>query len=149
MSEEGYVYDDKNQLIKVIRTSQNGGGDCRIKNIKYPYNYTDAISNLMVERNMLDYPVETITEYNGEEVYREQIKYGLYQNLLLPAYVDISHDGLLGLKREMTYVSYDKKGNILEYVDKNNNHTCYIWGYNYKYPIAEIQGATYDSVKAF
>ena len=105
MSEEGYVYDDKNQLIKVIRTSQNGGGDCRIKNIKYPYNYTDAISNLMVERNMLDYPVETITEYNGEEVYREQIKYGLYQNLLLPAYVDISHDGLLGLKREMTYVS--------------------------------------------
>lgn len=132
MSEEGYVYDDKNQLIKVIRTSQNGGGDCRIKNIKYPYNYTDAISNLMVERNMLDYPVETITEYNGEEVYREQIKYGLYQNLLLPAYVDISHDGLLGLKREMTYVSYDKKGNILEYVDKNNNHTCYIWGYNYK-----------------
>lgn len=90
----------------------------------------------MVERNMLDYPVETITEYNGEEVYREQIKYGLYQNLLLPAYVDISHDGPLGLKREMTYVSYDKKGNILEYVDKNNNHTCYIWGYNYKYPIA-------------
>ena len=79
---------------------------------------------------------------------REQIKYGLYQNLLLPAYVDISHDGLLGLKREMTYVSYDKKGNILEYVDKNNNHTCYIWGYNYKYPIAEIQGATYDSVKS-
>lgn len=148
VSEEGYVYDDKNQLIKVIRTSQNGGGDCRIKNIKYPYNYTDAISNLMVERNMLDYPVETITEYNGEEVYREQIKYGLYQNLLLPAYVDISHDGLLGLKREMTYVSYDKKGNILEYVDKNNNHTCYIWGYNYKYPIAEIQGATYDSVKS-
>lgn len=118
VSEEGYVYDDKNQLIKVIRTSQNGGGDCRIKNIKYPYNYTDAISNLMVERNMLDYPVETITEYNGEEVYREQIKYGLYQNLLLPAYVDISHDGPLGLKREMTYVSYDKKGNILEYVDK-------------------------------
>ena len=48
----------------------------------------------------------------------------------------------------MTYVSYDKKGNILEYVDKNNNHTCYIWGYNYKYPIAEIQGATYDSVKS-
>lgn len=41
-----------------------------------------------------------------------------------------------------------KKGNILEYVDKNNNHTCYIWGYNYKYPIAEIQGATYDSVKS-
>ena len=48
----------------------------------------------------------------------------------------------------MNYVSYDKKGNILEYVDKNNNHTCYIWGYNYKYPIAEIQGATYDSVKS-
>jgi len=49
---------------------------------------------------------------------------------------------------EYTFHNYDKYGN-LQYISKNGaDPVVYLWGYNYHYPIAKIEGATYTDVKA-
>jgi len=51
------------------------------------------------------------------------------------------------LKPEI-YYKYDNHGNIRESKPAGNNiPTTYLWGYNYQYPIAKVENATYDQVK--
>lgn len=50
---------------------------------------------------------------------------------------------------EKRYCSqYDTKGNILEEQLFNTPKICYIWGYNYHYPIGIIENATLNDVKS-
>ncbi|GHU71150.1 hypothetical protein FACS189413_12520 [Bacteroidia bacterium] len=47
------------------------------------------------------------------------------------------------------YYKYDVKGNVIEAKAAGSQiTTVYLWGYNYQYPIAEIQGANYEQVVA-
>lgn len=48
-------------------------------------------------------------------------------------------NGLLG--KEVTYDTYDSKGNLQQYTGKNGISTTIIWGYNQTQPIAKIEGA--------
>ena len=51
-------------------------------------------------------------------------------------------------QQEITYSQYDSKGNIREIQFRDGSSTVYLWGYNYKYPIAEIKNATLVQVTA-
>lgn len=47
-------------------------------------------------------------------------------------------------KDEYTFNRYDRFGNITERRKANDAFTCYVWDYNYTYPVAEVMNA--DSV---
>ena len=42
--------------------------------------------------------------------------------------------------------SYDTKGNIREVYGRDFTYTVYLWGYNHKYPIAEIKGESFYGI---
>ena len=50
--------------------------------------------------------------------------------------------------RKIKYDSYDKQGNLIQYTFEGKMPICILWSYSGQYPIAEIQNATYDQVKA-
>ncbi|GHT50742.1 hypothetical protein FACS189440_18710 [Bacteroidia bacterium] len=54
--------------------------------------------------------------------------------------------GNSSLKPEI-YYQYDTKGNVIESKPAGSNvPTAYLWGYNYQYPVAKIENATYEQV---
>jgi len=55
--------------------------------------------------------------------------------------------GDLRLKPEI-YYKYNDRGNIIELKSaRSDMSVSYLWGYNYRYPIAEIKNASYEDVK--
>jgi len=46
------------------------------------------------------------------------------------------------------YDQYDGEGNLLTFRKQDDVPTCYLWGYNSAYPLAEIRNATYAEVVA-
>lgn len=48
----------------------------------------------------------------------------------------------------VTFDLYDSHANILQITEKNALVKSYLWGYGYKYPLAEITGSTYASVSS-
>ena len=47
----------------------------------------------------------------------------------------------------LSFNKYDGKGNLLQYTPHSCIPTIYLWGYNYQYPIAKIENATYTEVE--
>ncbi|MCL2651535.1 MAG: hypothetical protein FWD60_11000 [Candidatus Azobacteroides sp.] len=51
-------------------------------------------------------------------------------------------------KKSKQFDKYDKKGNLLQWQGEDELPVSYLWSYNYQYPIAKIENATYDQVKS-
>lgn len=49
-------------------------------------------------------------------------------------------------KPKITYTQYDTKGNILEVSKVDDKNLTYLWGYDKRYPVAEIQNAPMSQV---
>ncbi len=52
------------------------------------------------------------------------------------------------LKAKHVFDLFDEHGNLQQFHAENNFYTCYIWGYNYQFPIAKIENASYTSVES-
>jgi YD repeat-containing protein len=52
------------------------------------------------------------------------------------------------LEERITYHGYNKHGQVREVSKTNGTHITYLWGYNYNYPVAKIENATYAQVAA-
>ena len=51
------------------------------------------------------------------------------------------------LENDIQFISYDNSnGNVTELKGKDNVNIVYLWSYNGKYPIAEINNSTYNDV---
>lgn len=47
----------------------------------------------------------------------------------------------------ITYDKYDNKGNLLQYTLANGTPVSIIWGYNGQYPIAKVEGISYQEIQ--
>jgi len=52
------------------------------------------------------------------------------------------------LEKRVVYHNYDKYGNPVYISKDNTTNIVYLWSYRGQYPVAEIQNATYQDVKA-
>ena len=114
----------------------------------------------MVNRHMVNMPLETKTLVDGELVAASATQYGQFGNSILPAtQLRFNVEGTFtsttngqafdtGYDTLNTYLRYDEKGNILEYVDRAGVHYAFLWGYNRSFPMLRAQHATYDEVIA-
>ncbi|MFC4685413.1 hypothetical protein ACFO4P_00500 [Epilithonimonas pallida] len=143
----------------VSETLKNGNGD--ILNSQH-YKYADDIPNPYLQsKNMIGIPLQTEVKSNGvTTVSKIETQYPVSQNEAntktsgLPLPVSVSSLDLKSgtMSAEMLYKKYDLKGNILQYIlkpDANGNGipVSVIWGYNQIFPIAKIEGATYDNLQ--
>ena len=128
----------------------NTEGERITKNVKYAYNYPgvsiyDQMKSASV--NMVSQPIEEIVTNTvlGKEIGRTVTNYGLINEgngFIAPISVQKSSHGA-ALETEVTFDKYDTNGNILQLTPKTGLVKSYLWGYNYKYPIAEFDGVDY------
>ena len=121
--------------------------------IETTYKYADELNvGKLIGANMLGVPLKTIVEKNGKKIDGTEIKYNNAINLLPSAINKFNKQTLNSpnptVSQEISYDEYDDKGNLLQYTSRSNIPTTIIWGYNKKYPIAKIEGAEFNDIKA-
>ena len=103
----------------------------------------------MTGKNIISPVIEEITSVkSGVEIERVKTNYQLVNNFYVPSSTQISFTGPNNLITAYSFDHYDTMGNILQTTDIGGVRTTYIWGYNYKYPIARIQNASYSQLTA-
>jgi YD repeat-containing protein len=139
-----FEYDAKRQTSKIESTDSKGNIDST--NYTYPYN-----DNNLVIKNRISKPIETKVA-SQNTISTTKTEYFTNNSLRLPHKLLFGQSDSPELK--ITYDNYDLKGNLTQYhlgnlesaSDENILYSTCLWGYNYSYPIAEIENATYDQV---
>jgi len=121
------------------------------------YSYAHEKGNqLMIDRNMIGIPLETVTIQTkegvtktlgkNEVIYPTSLPTAQSGSLVLPLSVK-SADQLTGImSTDVSYDKYDEKGNIVQYTTKDGVAVTIVWGYNKTQPIAKVEGMTYDQL---
>lgn len=127
------------------------------------------------EKNMVHYPIETIKMKNLEVIAGEFNAYKGYNTFnsdigmafALGSKWELrkSNDEYLfastpnpefnlelildeDLDEKILFEKYDRKGNLLQFRNKNGIPFSFIWGYNAEFPIAKIENVTYSEIEA-
>ncbi len=146
-----FYYDDALYLQPSRIVTSNTVGNEIIKYIKYPYNLAGVdIYDQMKSKNMISVPIEEQVYNNSlsKELSRAKTNFGQINvgpGFISPVSIQKSIKGNL-LSTEITFDSYDQYGNLLQVTGKDKLIKSYVWGYGNKYPVAEVSGATYNSV---
>lgn len=129
---------------------------------RYNYLYPETYALLapydrMIARNNLTAPVgtELVKRENAFTVHPDNIyRKGRYtgydtfvvggDSLVMPRLVVERLGNETVRQQEM--LRYGEKGNVLEMREDGLSPVCYLWGYEYAYPVAEIRNADYDDV---
>lgn len=166
-TEYSYSYNVDQELKAEIEEIQSD--DRRlVTKIYYPFNYTSSYSNvlaIMVNRKMIDYPIETIKSVNGQVTDAAFNKYSFFGQIIKPAEVfkieiteplnDFipSYQLTFGqidtrYKKQSEFYYSPDFGNLLDTRLTSNFTSTYIWGYNYTLPIAKIENATFEEASS-
>jgi hypothetical protein len=143
-----------NSLDYIIKKSISFSDDS-VNETTYSYAH-EKRNQLMIDRNIIGIPMETITTQTKEGVtktlgktetlYPTSLPTPQAGNSLLPLSVK-SSDQLTGvMSTDVTYDKYDQKGNILQYTTRDGIPATIVWGYNSTQPIAKVEGITYDQL---
>jgi hypothetical protein len=124
----------------------------------------NATLDAMLTRNMQAVPVEEwSTQTTGTSTLTTAAQINLYQQLSLGSIVPASHQRLeikeptatfepssivsgkiqadTRYGRIINFDAYDDKDNLVQYTARNSSPVAIIWGYNQRYPIAEVKNA--------
>lgn len=140
-----YHYNDKKMLdSKVVTTKKKGVLSSDITNYKYVWQFNPSF----LSRHLLS-PISRILNYR-DSVMIEPIEneYTLLNGTIpvLSRVYRSKGDKLPELRYSCEM--FDAKGNPVWVVNDGVYNTVYLWGYNYKYPIAEIKNATPGEVES-
>jgi YD repeat-containing protein len=149
VAQHNYQYANPSNLFITQATVLNSNQDVKITRYKYPQDYSDAISQAMISRNMLTPAIEekTLVSKNNSETLLST-KYGNYKqvnNLIVRDNMQYSIQNY-PLEIRLKYNFYDNYGNILEQQKINDLKEVYLWGYKGQYPVAKIIGSDYATV---
>jgi YD repeat-containing protein len=168
-----YRYSDKHNQVVESNTLLDQG-DRLIEKTTYPLDY-GAISSVVAgiknlqEKHIVSTPIEkitisqrsgatvpsvvggTLTRYFEDKPYPQQVD--LLEGLPIPLTSLQASNQTPGsftpdarFKQRLVYQDYDSKGNLKQFQKTDDVSTVYLWGYNQRYPIAEVKNATYPEV---
>lgn len=143
-----FTYDNVNQIKTETKTDNLSTVSTTFK---YPYDYSTTVYQNMVTRNIISPVIETLTKNGSTEVERVNTNYGQYTasggNIYLPssATKTSSRSGS-SITDQLTYLTYDRKGNPVAARDVDGQLKVFIWGYNGAHVVAEITGVSLSSV---
>lgn len=143
-----FTYDNVNQIKTETKTDNLSTVSTTYK---YPYDYSTTVYQNMVTRNIISPVIETLTKNGTTEVERVNTNYGQYTstggNIYLPssATKTSSRSGS-SITDQLTYLTYDRKGNPVAARDIDGQLKVFIWGYNGAHVVAEITGVALSTV---
>lgn len=146
-----YQYANPEHLYPTELSFIKSDGNQRITRIKYPQDFSDAVTPVMVSKNIISPIIEekSIKSVNNVEsvLSTTQTQYAQIGNLIKPSMIKTA-TGLNNLENRIRFIAYDNSGNLLEQQKENDVKHSYIWGYNGAYPVAEIIGVDHNTVIA-
>ncbi|PIF45456.1 hypothetical protein CLU96_2461 [Chryseobacterium sp. 52] len=131
--------------------------DLSYNEITYQYAH-EKNNQLMMNRNMVGIPLETMTTHTEgntpkmlsktETIYPTSLPNTVTGNLVLPV-AEKTYDILNTTvpSTDVTYDRYDEKGNVLQYTTKDGVPVSILWGYNQTRPIAKVEGILYSQIE--
>lgn len=155
-----YVYNDLGQIRSTIE--RDAEGVVRESHVEYCH---ETLGQSDTEHHVLDYPSLTYTTVTARYLRKiatatkyDYVKIG---DMIKPAKVSQAVMAepktwpfLSQLFPSLTYVdkvlyeAYDTQGNPVQVRDAAGVVTSYLWGYQGRYPVAKVVGATYARIKA-
>ncbi|NQX38115.1 hypothetical protein HQN84_04615 [Pedobacter steynii] len=138
---------DKITYPKTVESISSKGGTLNRKTSKYPWESSLDIYQLMVQKNMLDKPIEELFTTNQSTTLLSN-NYAVDTNLsneLVFLQNQTIHINA-ALSKIISFKRYDLYGNPLEFSIQKAPSTTLLWGYKGQYPIAEIVNASYSDV---
>ena len=127
--------------IQPIQTSTTDSkGLALTTDMTYPTDYTDAVSQTMVAKNMISPVINVKQQRDGVEIKSTTTHYRDWNNngnMIKPETVSQSLNGNTEEDR-IRYYGYNVKGNPIRMSKENDVSLSYIWGYNHNFPVAEV-----------
>ncbi|MFD2904444.1 hypothetical protein [Sphingobacterium anhuiense] len=152
---EDYLYDPAYSLLTSVKMTGSQG---KIKQqlIKYPFNYSDAVSIGMINKNLKGIPVEKISLIDNKVIAASRTEYKDTLSTYLPSKTYSFNSTLPQVltaysnfyKNDYTFTKYNSKGKLLEFLNPDKTFTSYLWDNLSLYPIAVIKNATYTQALA-
>lgn len=147
-TQTNYDYNSYNQLIATTTTNSDG------KTLATGYGYAwetypelgllnrHILSPVALQTDIVVNPASNISNYVVKMLKNE---YRIENDFPVLSKVSAGKNAFT-LETEADYTKYDSKGNLLQKTGRDNAPVTYLWGYNYQYPIAEIENAGYSDV---
>ena len=153
VDEERYDYTDYGVLSSL---KSNKHGMEKEKRFRYANDFTDAVSGKMKEKYMVGIPIEQIELSGGKVVNASKTEYKDTLNMILPkctmkfnsATPKTLADYAGAYVQDIWFGKYTSRGRLLGYI-RNNLPVSFLWAYNHLYPVARIEGKTYEAVERF
>lgn len=118
---------------------------------KYPYDYSTSVYQNMVAKNILSPVIETTVNKGSTATEKTTVNYSSYTGtsgtLYRPSTV-VKASSRTGstITDQLTFTTYNRKGNLVAGRDWDGQQKVYIWGYNGAYIVAEVSGVALSSV---
>ena len=153
-----YTYDNETLLLKNKRV-QLSDGTYWDQSFKYPKDYNVFPYDYLYEKHILTPVVEERNKHNGivfQSILSEMDEDG---NIDRVSYGEGFNDSVAGIMTSGYANSFiyphcsleclvrDLRGNPIHYKVNECDDVIYLWGYGYRYPIAEIKGVSFDNVQ--
>jgi YD repeat-containing protein len=135
-----------NQYEITATHQKNSDGSIRKKSYTYPNDINFGIYRNMFDRNILSPVILTTDSVDNNFLKETQINYSSWSNTIIAPSNIQERIGTGNSETRIIYHNYDLRGNPLYISDDNSKNVVYIWGYNYRYLIAQIENATYSQV---
>lgn len=137
------------QKLLMAHTSYNSLGDTIVKRYTYPTDSTGvAVYDSMVAQHYISPVLSEKRLVNDELTNTAKTSYqSITGKLHMPASTTTSlYDDATGETTRFTV--YDPTGNILEAEKEDGIKQVYLWGYKGQYPVAQVLGSSWDTVKS-
>ncbi|MDJ1466940.1 hypothetical protein [Xanthocytophaga flava] len=155
-----YRYNKNHQTIEEKAYSSNNLPLSKIYSYPSDYKVANGILKEMQDRNLIIYPVETLTKVNNKVTQGIYNEYYLHDNIISLGQVhaletNVPIDNFVESKENNSksdlYVpkllsQYNKYGNLISQAKTDDIPIVYLWGYNSSNLIAEIKNATFSDV---
>ena len=163
-------YDDNNESLTVVtdntyvpdkfsllrESKVDDGNNIEHKTqLSYTFDYP-ALQNLSTsdqnayqilwENNVIAAPIDIVKLANNVLKNRSQTRFRIESDNILKDR-QLKANSTEPLHQVISYDRYDNEDNLLQYTNKNGVTTSIIWGYNNRYPVAQIVNATYSQIE--
>lgn len=143
---ENLIHETQYRYVEDLVAAQRGN-----------YNAMQWLKN----KNIINVPIEKLEYKNGHLIDASFLSYNTFslsatrnvypdKSLKLESSAPVlnyNNTGLdVRLKPDVQYERYDEVGNILQLRKKDNIPVSFLWSYGKRYPVAELQGATYNEI---
>lgn len=139
-----HEYSDNQRTVKSKTMTNSKGGVLKTTTL-FPTDSNTTISNLMVSKNMLKFPLLKKQEINTINISEVQ---NIYQNT--NENINLSQINTFNKGNEdpnIINIVSNSYGNTIEVTKANGTSTVYIWGYNNRFPVAKIENSSYLTIK--